>query len=61
MWKYINEFFIFIRKPKNNAQIINKINDNISTTIKGLYNSFEIIINYLKITNNKLEEASKED
>ena len=59
--KYINEFFIFMQKPKNNEQIINKINDNINIIIKGLYNSIQIIINYLKITNNKLEEASKED
>ena len=59
--KYINEFFIFMQKPKNNEQIINKINDNISTIIKCLFNSIQIIINYLKITNNKLEEASKED
>ena len=59
--KYINEFFIFVQKPKNNEEIINKINDNISTIIKGLYNSTQIIINYLKETNNKLEEASKED
>jgi Dullard-like phosphatase family protein len=50
-----------MQKPKNNEQIINKINDNISIIIKGLYNSIQIIINYLKITNNKLEEASKED
>ena len=59
--KYINEFFIFMQKPKSNEEIINKINDNISIIIKGLYNSIQIIINYLKITNNKLEEASKED
>ena len=59
--KYISEFFIFIQKPKNNEQIINKINDNISIIIKGLYNSIHIIINYLKSNNNKLEEASKED
>ena len=59
--KYINEFFIFMQKPKNNEQIINKINDNINIIIKGLYNSIQLIINYLKITNNKLEEASKED
>ena len=59
--KYINEFFIFMQKPKNNEQIINKINDNISTIIRGLNNSIQIIINYLKISNNKLEEASKED
>ena len=59
--RYINEFFIFMQKPKSNEQIINKINDNISTIIKSLYNSIKIIINYLKITNNKLEEESKED
>ena len=59
--KYINEFFIFVQKPKNCEEIINKINDNISIIIKGLYNSTQIIINYLKETNNKLEEASKED
>ena len=59
--KYINEFFIFVQKPKNSEEIINKINDNISIIIKGLYNSTQIIINYLKETNNKLEEASKED
>ena len=59
--KYINEFFIFMQKPKNNEQIINKINDNNTIIIKGLFNSIQIIINYLKITNNKLEEASKED
>ena len=59
--KYINEFFIFVQKPKNYEEIINKINDNISIIIKGLYNSTQIIINYLKETNNKLEEASKED
>ena len=59
--KYINEFFIFVQKPKNSEEIINKINDNISIIIKGLYNSTQIIINYLKETNNKLEETSKED
>ena len=59
--KYINEFFIFVQKPKNSEEIINKINDNILIIIKGLYNSTQIIINYLKETNNKLEEASKED
>ena len=59
--KYINEFFIFVQKPKNCEEIINKINDNILIIIKGLYNSTQIIINYLKETNNKLEEASKED
>ena len=59
--KYISEFLIFMQKPKNNEQIINKINENISTIIKGLFNSIQIIINYLKISNNKLEEASKED
>ena len=59
--RYINEFFIFVQKPKNSEEIINKINDNILIIIKGLYNSTQIIINYLKETNNKLEEASKED
>ena len=59
--KYINEFFIFVQKPKNNDEIINKINDNISKIIKGLYNSIHIILIYLKSSNSKLEEASKED
>ena len=59
--KFINEFFIFMQKPKNNEQIINKINDNLSTIIRGLFNSIQNIINYLKLTNSKLEEASKED
>ena len=59
--KYINEFFIFVQKPKNNDEIINKINDNITKIIKGLYNSIQIILIYLKSSNNKLEEASKED
>ena len=59
--KYINEFFIFMQKPKNNEQIINKINENNTIIIKGLYNTIQIIINYLKVTNTKLEEASKED
>ena len=59
--KYINEFFIFVPKPKNNDEIINKINDNISKIIRGLYNSIQIILIYLKSSNSKLEEASKED
>ena len=59
--KYINEFFIFVPKPKNNDEIINKINDNISKIIRGLYNSIQIILVYLKSSNSKLEEASKED
>ena len=59
--KYINEFFIFMKKPQNNEQIIQKINENIYLIIKGLYKSIKIIRNYLKMTNIKFEEASKED
>ena len=54
--KFINDFFIFIQKPKNNEQIINKINDNILLIYKGLYNSISIIINLLY----KNEDSSQE-
>ena len=54
--KFINDFFIFIQKPKNNEQIINKINDNILLIYKGLYNSISTIINLLY----KNEDSSQE-
>ena len=59
--KYINEFFIFVKKPQNNEQIIKKINENIYLIIKGLYKSIKIIINYLKLSNIKFGEINKDD
>ena len=59
--KYINEFFIFMQKPKNNEQIINKINENIYLIIKGLSKAIKIILEYIKSSGIKLEEAYKED
>ena len=59
--KYINEFFIFVKKPQNNEQIIQKINENIYLIIKGLYKSIKIIINYLKLSNIKFGEINKDD
>ena len=54
--KCINEFYIFTQKPKNNLQIIAKINDNIAQIIKGLNNCNKIILNYIKSTNAQIEE-----
>ena len=59
--KYINEFFIFMQKPKNNEQIINKINENIYLIIKGLSKSIKIILENIKSSGIKLDEAYKED
>ena len=59
--KYINEFFIFMQKPKNNEQIINKISENIYLIIKGLSKSIKIILEYIKLSGIKLDEALKED
>ena len=59
--KYINEFFIFMQKPKNNEQIINKINENIYLIIKGLSKSITIILENVKSSGIKLDEAYKED
>ena len=59
--KYINEFFIFMQKPKSNEQIINKINENIYLIIKGLSKSITIILENVKSSGIKLDEAYKED
>ena len=59
--KYINEFFIFTQKPKSNEQIINKINENIYLIIKGLFKSVKLILEYLKLSGIKFDEANKED
>ena len=59
--KYINEFFIFTQKPKNNEQIINKINENIYLIIKSLSKSIKIILEYLKLSGIKFDEANKEN
>ena len=59
--KYINEFFIFTQKPKNNEQIINKINENIYLIIKGLFKSIKLILEYLKLSGIKFDEANKQD
>ena len=59
--KYINEFFIFIQKPKSNEQIINKINENIYLIIKGLFKSIKLILEYLKLSGIKFDEANKQD
>ena len=59
--KYINEFFIFMQKPRNNEQIINKINENIYMIIKGLSKSIKIILENIKKSGIKLDEAYKED
>ena len=59
--KYINEFFIFMQKPKSNEQIINKINENIYIIIKGLSKSITIILENVKSSGIKLDEAYKED
>ena len=59
--KYINEFFIFMQKPKSNEQIINKINENIYLIIKGLSKSITIILKNVKSSGIKLDEAYKED
>ena len=56
--KYINEFFIFIQKPKNNELIINKINENMFIIFKGLHNSIKIINNLIKIDKNSLKVNS---
>ena len=58
--KYINEFFIFMQKPKSNEQIINKINENIYLIIKGLSKSIKIILGYVKLSGIKLDEALKD-
>ena len=59
--KYINEFFIFMQKPKSNEQIINKINENIYLIIKGLSKSIKIILDYVKSSGIKLDEVNKDD
>ena len=59
--KYINEFFIFMQKPKSNEQIVNKINENIYLIIRGLSKSIKIILEYIKLSGIKLDEALKED
>ena len=59
--KYINEFFIFTQKPKNNEQIINKINENIYLIIKSLSKSIKLILEYLKLSGIKFDEANKEN
>ena len=59
--KYINEFFIFTQKPKSNEQIINKINENIYLIIKGLFKSIKLILEYLKLSGIKFDEANKQD
>ena len=59
--KYISEFFIFMQKPKNNEQIINKINENICLIIKGLFKSIKLILEYIKLSGIKFDENFKED
>ena len=50
-----------MQKPKNNEQIINKINENIYLIIKGLSKSIKIILENIKSSGIKLDEAYKED
>ena len=59
--KYINEFFIFMQKPKSNEHIINKINENVYLIIKGLSKSIKLILDYFKSSGIKFDEANKED
>ena len=50
-----------MQKPRNNEQIINKINENIYLIIKGLSKSIKIILENIKSSGIKLDEAYKED
>ena len=45
--KYIREFYKFEHKPSNNEEIINKINENISSILKKLFNSCNTLFGYL--------------
>ena len=45
--KYIREFYKFEHKPINYEEIINKINENISSILKKLFNSCNTLFGYL--------------
>ena len=45
--KYIQEYYKFEKKPKNNEEIINKINENIFLSLKLLFNSCSILFGNL--------------
>ena len=45
--KYIQEYYKFEPKPKNNEEIISKINENISSSLKLLFNSCNILFGNL--------------
>ena len=47
--KYIKEYYKFEQKPNNNEQIINKINENISSSLNILFNSCNILFGNLII------------
>ena len=62
--KYIKEFYKFEPKPTNNEQIINIINENISSNLKLLFNSCNILYGNLiifKKESGNLESPDEEE
>ena len=62
--KYVNDYYKFIPKPNNNENIINKINENISSINKILFNSCTVLFGNLVIFKNEsgnLESPDKEE
>ncbi len=45
--KYVKDFFKFLQKPNNNEQVVNKINENITSINKILFNSCSTLFSNL--------------
>ena len=62
--KYVKDYYKFIQKPSNNEQIINSINENVSSINKTLFNSCTILFGDLVLFKNdsgNLEIPEKEE
>ena len=62
--KYANDYYKFLQRPNNNEQIINKINENVSSINKMLFNSCTVLFRNLILFKNdsgNLETPDKEE
>ena len=62
--KYANDYYKFMQKPNNNETIINKINENVSSINKILFNSCTVLFGNLvifKSESGNLESPDKEE
>ena len=62
--KYANDFYKFLQRPNNNEQILNKINENISSINKKIFNACTVLFGNLILFKNdsgNLESPDKEE